>query len=148
MIIIKTNSTRPMVKRTCLCTPAAYPISLTIAVVRKRTELNGRGMLTELPDTRVIAIASPMARPTPSTMAVTIPDFAAGRITRKIVWMWEAPRARDADLSCGRLTDIDHGRKDHDRQYQNRRKQIGSSCKLVGFRVLKNSQFQLIHNRV
>ena len=76
-----------MVNSTCLCRPAAYPISLTIAVVRNLTELKGRGILTELPDTRVIAMASPMARHPPRTIAVMMPDFAAGRITLKIVWI-------------------------------------------------------------
>ena len=63
MIMINANNTRPMVNNTSLCSPDAYPISATIAVVRKRTELNGRGKFTELPDTSVIAIASPMALP-------------------------------------------------------------------------------------
>ena len=45
-----------------------YPISATIAVVRKRTELNGSGKFTELPDTSVIAIASPMALPFPEQL--------------------------------------------------------------------------------
>ena len=74
-------------KSASLCSPDAYPISATIAVVRKRTELNGSGKFTELPDTSVIAIASPMALPVPRTTAVIIPDFAAGRITWKIVWI-------------------------------------------------------------
>lgn len=100
MIIINTNRTSPIVNNTSLCNPEAYPISLTIAVVRKRTELNGRGRLTELPDTSVIAIASPIALPTPNTIAVTIPDFAAGRITLKIVCILDAPSARDAALYC------------------------------------------------
>ena len=50
----------------------------------------------------MIAIASPIALPVPSTMAVMIPDFAAGIITLKIVWIWEAPKASDADFRfCG-----------------------------------------------
>ena len=76
-----------MVNKTCLCVSAEYPISDTIAVVRKRTELNGNGTLIALPATNVIAIASPIARPTPSTIAVTMPDFAAGIVTRNIVWI-------------------------------------------------------------
>ena len=52
--------------------------------------------MTLLPDTRLIAIASPIARPTPRTMAVAIPDLAAGIVTRKIVWILEAPRPREA----------------------------------------------------
>ena len=63
--MMNTNSTRPIVNKTCLCKSAAYPISLTIAVVRKRTELNGNGGFTELPATKVIAIASPIALPVP-----------------------------------------------------------------------------------
>lgn len=43
-----------MVNSTCLCSPEEYPISLTIAVVRNRTELNGNGTLTLLPDTSVM----------------------------------------------------------------------------------------------
>ena len=58
--------------------------------------MNGSGAFTELPDTSVIAIASPIALPTPSTTAVTIPDFAAGRTTLKIVCIWDAPRASEA----------------------------------------------------
>ena len=99
MIMINANNTRPMVNNTSLCSPDAYPISATIAVVRKRTELNGSGKFTELPDTSVIAIASPMALPVPRTTAVMIPDFAAGRITWKIVWIFVAPNAREALLN-------------------------------------------------
>ena len=97
---MNTNNTRPMVNSTCLCKPDAYPISLTIAVVRNLTELNGSGKLTELPETRVIAMASPIARPTPSTIAEIMPDLAAGIITLKIVCIWEAPKARDEDFNC------------------------------------------------
>ena len=76
----------------------AYPISDTMAVVRKRTELNGRGRFKELPDTRLMAMASPMALPVPSTTAVMIPDFAAGTMTWNMVCILVAPRARDALL--------------------------------------------------
>ena len=72
----------------------------TIAVVRKRTELKGSGRFTELPDTRLMAIASPMARPVPSTIAVIIPALAAGSTTWKIVWILVAPIAREALLKC------------------------------------------------
>ena len=89
-----------MVNNTSLCSPDAYPISATIAVVRKRTELNGSGKFTELPDTSVMAIASPMALPVPRTTAVMIPDFAAGRITWKMVWIFVAPNAREALFKC------------------------------------------------
>ena len=40
-------------------------------------------MLGTLPDTIITAIASPMARPTPSTTAAAIPLRAAGTDTRK-----------------------------------------------------------------
>jgi len=43
-----------------------------------------------------MAIASPIALPTPSTMAVIIPDLAAGIVTLKIVCTSVAPRAREA----------------------------------------------------
>ena len=44
----------------------------------------------------MMAMASPMARPTPSTTAVATPLRAAGRITRKLVSISVAPRASDA----------------------------------------------------
>ena len=53
--------------------------------LKKRTELNGKGRLTEFPATNKIAIASPIARPTPNTIAETIPDLALGKTTLKIV---------------------------------------------------------------
>ena len=84
-----------------LMLPDAYPISATIAVVRNLTELKGSGMFTLLPETSVIAMASPIALPTPRTTAVMIPDFAAGRITLKIVCIWDAPSASDADFREG-----------------------------------------------
>ena len=59
--------------------PEAYPISETIPVVKKRTELNGKGTFTEFPATSKIAIASPIALPTPRTIAETIPDLALGK---------------------------------------------------------------------
>ena len=96
IIKINTNNTTPVAIIVSLCKSAAYPISLTIAVVRKRTELNGNGGFTELPATKVIAIASPIALPVPSTMAVMIPDFAAGTVTLKIVVVGVAPKAKDA----------------------------------------------------
>ena len=69
-------------------------------MVRKRTELNGSGKLTVPPATMLIAIASPSARPIPSTIPVMIPDFAAGTVTLNIVCIFVAPRARDAALIC------------------------------------------------
>ena len=48
------------------------------------------------------AIASPMARPTPSTTAAAMPLFAAGTETRKYVSMGVAPSASEASsYSCG-----------------------------------------------
>lgn len=95
---MNTNSTNPMVNSTFLCIPDEYAISLTMAVVKKRTELNGIGRFTELPATKLIAIASPIARPTPKTIAVIMPDFAAGSIVLNIVCILDAPSARDADF--------------------------------------------------
>ena len=46
IIIINTNKTNPTVNNTCLCTPSAYPISLTSCVVKNLTELNGNGIFT------------------------------------------------------------------------------------------------------
>ena len=110
-----------MVNKTCLCTPPAYPISATIAVVRNLTELNGSGTFTELPDTRLIAIASPIALPTPSTTAVMIPGSQRQR--RGFQLCRNRPERRCAD--------VDNGRKDHDRQHQDRRQQIGSARELM-----------------
>ena len=53
-------------------------------------------MLGALPDTIITAIASPIARPTPSTTAAAMPLFAAGTDTRKYVSVGVAPRASDA----------------------------------------------------
>ena len=69
-------------------------------MVRKRTELNGSGRFTEPPATRLIAMASPSARPIPRTTPVIIPDLAAGIITLNIVWICVAPRASEADFKC------------------------------------------------
>ena len=67
-----------------------------MAVVRKRTELKSPGILATLPDTMIMAMASPIARPTPSTMEVAMPLLAAGMLTRKIVSIFVAPKAREA----------------------------------------------------
>ena len=53
-----------------------------MAVVMNRTEPKSLGMLGTLPETMMMAMASPMALPTPSTMAVAMPLFAAGPLTR------------------------------------------------------------------
>ena len=93
--MIKINSTSPIVNSTCLCVPLAYPISETMAVVKKRTELNGSGRDTAFPATNKIAIASQIARPTPSTIADIIPDLALGNTTLKIVCILLAPKASE-----------------------------------------------------
>ena len=56
------------------------------------------GITGEFPATNITAIVSPIALPTPSTMAASIPDFAAGKITLNIVSISEAPRANDPSL--------------------------------------------------
>ena len=53
-------------------------------------------MLATLPATIMTAMASPMARPMPSTTAAAMPLEAAGTDTRNTVSMWVAPSARDA----------------------------------------------------
>ena len=53
-------------------------------------------MLGTLPDTIITAIASPMARPTPSTTAAAIPLRAAGTDTRNHVSTGVAPSASEA----------------------------------------------------
>ncbi len=72
-----------------------------MAVVRNRTELKGRGRFTLPPDTSVIAMASPMALPTPSTTAVAMPGAAAGSTARNQVCTLDAPSANDASLTEG-----------------------------------------------
>ena len=52
-------------------------------VVKNRTGVNIDGMLDTLPDTMMMAMASPMARPTPRTMAAATPLPAAGSVTLK-----------------------------------------------------------------
>ena len=53
-------------------------------------------MFGALPETIMTAMASPMARPTPSTTAAAMPLLAAGADTRNQVSTGVAPRARDA----------------------------------------------------
>ena len=75
------------------------------------------------------AMASPMARPTPSTTAAAMPLFAAGTDTLKYVSMGVAPRASDASSYSRRHglerrdRDLDDGRQDHDRQDNDRGQQ-------------------------
>ena len=64
-------------------------------MVRNLTLSKSEGILGAFPDTIMTAIASPMARPTPSTTAAVIPLFAAGTDTRKYVSMG-APSDSDA----------------------------------------------------
>ena len=72
-----------------------------MAVVRNRTDFKSPGILATFPETMMIAMASPMARPTPRTMDAAIPLLAAGRETRKYVSVFVAPRARDAASYSG-----------------------------------------------
>ena len=53
-------------------------------------------MFATLPDTIITAIASPIARPTPSTTAAAIPLLAAGTETLNQVSVGVAPSAKDA----------------------------------------------------
>ena len=57
-----------------------------------------------MPETIITAMASPMARPTPSTTAAAMPLFAAGTDTRNQVSVGVAPRASEAS-SYSRGTD-------------------------------------------
>ena len=54
-----------------------------------------------MPETIITAIASPIARPTPSTTAAAIPLFAAGTDTLKYVSIGVAPSASDASSYSG-----------------------------------------------
>ena len=58
-------------------------------------------MFGTLPDTIMTAMASPMARPTPSTTAAAMPLFAAGTETLKYVSIGVAPSASDASSYSG-----------------------------------------------
>ena len=61
----------------------AYDISDTMAVVRNRTDPSSYGIRGTLPDTMMIAIASPIARPMPCITAVSTPLRAARSETLK-----------------------------------------------------------------
>ena len=58
--------------------------------------LEETGMLATLPATMMTAMASPMARPMPSTIEAAMPLEAAGTLTRNTVSIWVAPRASEA----------------------------------------------------
>ena len=58
-------------------------------------------MLGALPETMMTAMASPRARPTPSTTAAAMPLRAAGTETRNQVSSFVAPRAREASSYSG-----------------------------------------------
>ena len=84
----------------CSCISAAYPCSNAIFVVNKRTRSK---IVCGIPDsgfpaTKITAIVSPIARPTPKITPVKIPDLAAGNTTLKIVCIFEAPSANDPSL--------------------------------------------------
>lgn len=72
----------------------AYPISNAILLVSGLTLSKiDLGISTAFPPTNIIAIVSPIALPHPKTIAASIPDFAAGTTTLKVVSIWDAPRA-------------------------------------------------------
>ena len=50
-----------------------------------------RLLLATCPEASSTIIVSPMARETPSTIAATMPDSAAGNTTRVETWNFEAP---------------------------------------------------------
>jgi len=56
------------------------------------------GSFTAFPRTMIMAMVSPMARPMPKMMLETIPERAAGIITRQMVCQWVAPSARAPTL--------------------------------------------------
>ena len=58
--------------------------------------MKGRGRFTAPPATILMAMASPRALPMPSTTPVRMPDLAAGTVTRRMVCILLAPRAREA----------------------------------------------------
>ena len=51
------------------------------------------GMTVWLPATRITAIVSPIARPTPRIIAASIPDFAAGSEAKNTLRSCVAPSA-------------------------------------------------------
>ena len=61
-----------------------------------RNELSVSGKRAALPVTIITAIVSPMARPTPSIIAVRMPERAAGTVTRQMVCQRVAPNASAA----------------------------------------------------
>lgn len=105
MIKIMINKTSPIENKTCLCNPEAYENSKAIAVVKNLADFNKLGILTEFPDTIIIAIVSPKARPSPKNTAEKISFLAAGSIILNIDLALDSPRAKegsknffDADL--------------------------------------------------
>ena len=107
-------------------------------MVRKRTGANRlSGILGTLPDTIIMAMASPMARPTPSTTAVATPERAAGREMRKMVSMWCAQGQAGllilpGDRLQGGLRHVDDGGQDHHRQDHDSGQQGGPGGQLEG----------------
>ena len=65
------------------------------------TLLNRPGILATLPATIITAIASPTARPMPSTTPAAMPLLAAGMLTLNTVSIFEAPSARLASSYSG-----------------------------------------------
>ena len=66
----------------------------------RRNPVRPPGITAALPVTMSTVIVSPMARPSPSRKAATIPERAAGTTTREIVCHWVAPMARELSRSA------------------------------------------------
>ena len=94
MIRMKTNKTTAQAIRASRCRPVAYPISK--AILEERVRIGSSrlsGMAGELPQMNTTAAVSPNALPRPKMMEVTVPDFAAGKMVRKMARYLVAPRA-------------------------------------------------------
>ena len=81
--MMERKRTKAIENSACCCKPDEYDISLATAVVRNLTLWKSDGMFGALPETIMTAIASPIARPTPSTTEAAIPLLAAGTETLK-----------------------------------------------------------------
>ena len=79
---------------------ATSPISAAMVAVIVRTGANRLpspvGITAALPVTIITTIVSPIVRPTPSMIAISTPERAAGRVTFQIVCQPVAPIARAA----------------------------------------------------
>ncbi len=96
------NSTMPMANNTWkwVLPCATSPISAAMVAVMVRTGINSElmssAMRAALPVTINTAIVSPMARPTPSIIAVRMPDLPAFTVTIQMVCHLVAPSASAA----------------------------------------------------